>query len=104
MKLKVTKITQSPGGDFTLTLTGAEGLHGELSLPVPPPEQEVLLYELNQEFELTAGPPPAVPPPERRMAGSTDPRPLPRVERRKGAPDTRKPAPRVKAQPAQEAK
>jgi hypothetical protein len=97
MKLKVTKVTQSPGGDFTLTLKGEEGLHGELSLPVPPPEKEILLYDLNQEFELTAGPPPLLPPPERRIKGSTDNRPLPHTERRKGLPDTRKPAPRAAA-------
>ena len=56
MKLRVTKNTQSPNGDFTLTLTGEDGVHGELSLPVPPPEKDVFLYELGQEFELTAGP------------------------------------------------
>jgi hypothetical protein len=72
MKLKVTKNTQSHNGDFTLTLTGEDGLQGSLSLPVPPPEKDVFLYEVGQEFTLTAGPKPsdakkaapaAVPPP-----------------------------------------
>jgi len=58
MKLKVTKSTQTPNGDFTLTLTGEEGLRGEIYLPVPPPEKEVLLYDIGQEFTLTAGPKP----------------------------------------------
>jgi hypothetical protein len=98
MKLKVTKNTQSPNGDFTLTLTGDAGLRGEIFLPVPPPEDDVLLYDLGQEFELTPGPPPLLPPPERRIVGSTDNRPLPHTERRvKGSVDTRKPAPRPTA-------
>lgn len=59
MKLIVTKNTQTPNGDFTLTLTGEDGLRGEIYLPVPAPEKEVFLYEIGQEFTLTAGPKPA---------------------------------------------
>jgi hypothetical protein len=58
MKLRVVKNTQSPNGNFTLTLAGEDGVSGELSLPVPPPEKEVFLYEVGQEFTLTAGPKP----------------------------------------------
>ncbi len=64
MKLKVTKNTQSTNGDFTLTLTGEDGVRGTLELPVPAPEKDVFLYEIGQEFELTAGPKPVVAKPE----------------------------------------
>jgi hypothetical protein len=57
MELTVTKITQSSSGDFTATLDG-DGISGSINLPVPPPEKEVLLYEVGQKFTLTAGPKP----------------------------------------------
>jgi hypothetical protein len=58
MELTVTKITQSTNGDFTAVLSGEGGVTGSLLLPVPPPEKEVLLYEVGQKFTLTAGPKP----------------------------------------------
>jgi hypothetical protein len=93
MKLKVTKNTQSPNGDFTLTLTGEDGVRGTLELPVPAPEKDVFLYEVGQEFTLTAGPKPAKP--------VTPPVPPPAPP---NPPVPSAPAPKPATQPVQEVK
>jgi hypothetical protein len=81
MELTVTKITQSTNGDFTAVLSGEDGVTGSLLLPVPPPEKEVLLYEVGQKFTLTAGPKPVKQPTVvTNLAGKPPAPPAPVVE------------------------